>query len=478
MDFNKCSDETLIDIYRKGDEAAIEVLFERYKDIVRKKAKAMYLAGGDSDDLIQEGMIGLYKAVRDYDDTKEAAFKTFASMCINRQLINAVAVSNRKKNIPLNTYVSFDMPAYPDEDNETRLVDILKPESEQNPEKLFIDREYSDSFKKKLFDRLSSFEKQVLQLYMEDNDYRQIAMLLGKTPKSIDNAIDKIEIAQEDCETREEILRDRLVEMYKAGDVTYLDVLLSSKSLTEFISSYFLMRQIVEYDNLYIEQIEREKNELEETKTKLEKQQKEIRTVKAKKEQTTTILTNKKILQKAQASKLTKAEKELQKEITEYKKEVYRIQSLIAQASGEEFLPIQYTGGNMIWPVAKEGTAITSYYEQREHPISGIVHYHSGIDIGNAYFGTPVVAAMDGYVSYAGWLGGYGNCVIINHGDGVSTLYGHGQAILTTLHKQVKQGDLIMEVGSTGNSTGPHLHFEVRINGYTVNPLLYVNEPT
>lgn len=134
LDFNKCSDETLIDIYRKGDEAAIEVLFERYKDIVRKKAKAMYLAGGDSDDLIQEGMIGLYKAVRDYDDTKEAAFKTFASMCINRQLINAVAVSNRKKNIPLNTYVSFDMPAYPDEDNETRLVDILKPESEQNPE--------------------------------------------------------------------------------------------------------------------------------------------------------------------------------------------------------------------------------------------------------------------------------------------------------------------------------------------------------
>ena len=192
MDFNKCSDETLIDIYRKGDEAAIEVLFERYKDIVRKKAKAMYLAGGDSDDLIQEGKIGLYKAVRDYDDTKEAAFKTFASMCINRQLINAVAVSNRKKNIPLNTYVSFDMPAYPDEDNETRLVDILKPESEQNPEKLFIDREYSDSFKKKLFDRLSSFEKQVLQLYMEDNDYRQIAMLLGKTPKSIDNAIQRI----------------------------------------------------------------------------------------------------------------------------------------------------------------------------------------------------------------------------------------------------------------------------------------------
>ncbi len=357
------------------------------------------------------------------------------------------------------------------------MVDLDKQKKEVS-ERLNQKNKQLEYVKEELTTALLEIQKLEDEILQYETNSTKYEAQISKLQKSIDNAIDKIEIAQEDCETREEILRDRLVEMYKAGDVTYLDVLLSSKSLTEFISSYFLMRQIVEYDNLYIEQIEREKNELEETKTKLEKQQKEIRTVKAKKEQTTTILTNKKILQKAQASKLTKAEKELQKEITEYKKEVYRIQSLIAQASGEEFLPIQYTGGNMIWPVAKEGTAITSYYEQREHPISGIVHYHSGIDIGNAYFGTPVVAAMDGYVSYAGWLGGYGNCVIINHGDGVSTLYGHGQAILTTLHKQVKQGDLIMEVGSTGNSTGPHLHFEVRINGYTVNPLLYVNEPT
>ena len=95
MDFEGCSDETLIDIYRVGNEAAIEVLFERYKNLVKKKAKAMYLAGGDSDDLIQEGMIGLYKAVRDFDESREASFKTFASMCINRQLITAVAASNR-----------------------------------------------------------------------------------------------------------------------------------------------------------------------------------------------------------------------------------------------------------------------------------------------------------------------------------------------------------------------------------------------
>ena len=322
---------------------------------------------------------------------------------------------------------------------------------------------------------IQKLDDEILQYETDLNKYET---QLSKLQTSIDEAIEKIDLVQEDYQTREEILRERLVEMYKAGDVTYLEVLLSSKSLTEFISSYFLMRQLVEYDNKLIEQVEREKNDLEYTKAKLEKEQKEVKTIKAKKEQTTIILNNKKTLQKAHVNKLSEEEKKLQKEIIEYKKEVYRIQSLISQVSGEPNLQIQYTGGDMIWPVAKEGTAITSYYEQREHPITGIIHYHSGIDIGNAYFGTPVVAALDGYVSYGGWLGGYGNCVIINHGNGVSTLYGHGQAILTTLHKEVKQGELIMEVGSTGNSTGPHLHFEIRINGYTVNPLLYVNEPT
>ena len=192
MDFEGCSDETLIDIYRVGNEAAIEVLFERYKNLVKKKAKAMYLAGGDSDDLIQEGMIGLYKAVRDFDESREASFKTFASMCINRQLITAVTASNRKKNMPLNTYVSFDLPAYTDEDNEMRLVDVLKPETEQNPEKLLIDREYTEDFKEKLFESLSNFEKQVLKLYIEDKDYREIARIMNKTPKSIDNALQRI----------------------------------------------------------------------------------------------------------------------------------------------------------------------------------------------------------------------------------------------------------------------------------------------
>lgn len=192
MSMKQCSDEELIVLYRAGSESAIEVIFERYKNLVRKKAKAMFLAGGDNDDLIQEGMIGLYKAVRDYKEEKEASFATFASMCINRQMITAVTASNRKKNVPLNTYVSFDMPAGNDEDTDMRLVDILQPETEQNPEKLFIDREHTKDLQTRLYEMLSPFETRVLDMYIDGMDYIQIADELGKQPKSIDNALQRI----------------------------------------------------------------------------------------------------------------------------------------------------------------------------------------------------------------------------------------------------------------------------------------------
>ena len=128
----------------------------------------------------------------------------------------------------------------------------------------------------------------------------------------------------------------------------------------------------------------------------------------------------------------------------------------------------------MIWPVGVAGTYITSGYGNRLHPIQGIYKNHSGIDIGNAGYGAPVVAAADGIVTHAGTLGGYGNCVMINHGSGIVTLYGHGQEIKTTLGASVKKGDIIMLVGSTGVSTGPHLHFEVRKNGTIVDPIPYL----
>lgn len=202
MNYHECADEVLVDMFRMDDELAIEVLFDRYKNLVRRKAKAMFLAGGENDDLIQEGMIGLYKAVRDYDESKDASFATFASMCINRQIISAVTASNRKKNVPLNTYVSYDMPATMDEENEFRLVDVLPSETELNPEEVYIDKENVKYMREQLVKSLSKMEKQVFELYMQEKDYKEIAQIMGKTPKAIDNALQRIRAKAENWLTK------------------------------------------------------------------------------------------------------------------------------------------------------------------------------------------------------------------------------------------------------------------------------------
>lgn len=187
------SDEELIELYKEGNEIAIDFLFNKYKNLVRKKAKAMFIVGGDNDDLIQEGMIGLYKAIRDYDESKDASFRTFSSMCINRQMCTAVTTSNRKKHSPLNEYISLDMPVQSEKAEEsTRLSDMLYSAVEQSPEEIFIDKESTDFIESKIGNVLSSYERQVLLLQMEGLDYVKIAEKLGKTAKSVDNALQRI----------------------------------------------------------------------------------------------------------------------------------------------------------------------------------------------------------------------------------------------------------------------------------------------
>lgn len=191
--YKEYTDEELINMYKSKDDAAIDELFERYKNLVRKKAKAMYIVGGDNDDLIQEGMIGLYKAVRDYDSSREASFMTFASMCINRQMCTAVSSSNRKKHSPLNQYVSLDTPLVSEmEEDSPKLADILHSNIETNPETLFINEESKISIEDSLVEMLSPFERKVLELQMEGMDYMAISKRLARTPKSVDNALQRI----------------------------------------------------------------------------------------------------------------------------------------------------------------------------------------------------------------------------------------------------------------------------------------------
>ena len=200
-DYEKKTDEELIMDFRGGDTAIMDYLLEEYKPMVKKKAKAMYLLGGDSDDLIQEGMIGLFKAVRDYDSAQEASFGTFAQICVTRQLYSAIRASRRKKHLPLNSYISLYDNEEISEEKESELIQIQNIASTNNPEDLVIHKESEDSFMNELEGNLSELERKVLYLHLLGTDYRTIAKLLGKSPKAVDNALQRIKTKAEELLT-------------------------------------------------------------------------------------------------------------------------------------------------------------------------------------------------------------------------------------------------------------------------------------
>lgn len=193
--YEDLKDEEIIAKIRTGENSGVDFLLEKYKNLVRKKARALYLIGGDSDDLIQEGMIGLYKAIRDFQPEKENSFYGFANLCIERQLYNAIKGANRLKNSPLNTYVSLDVPVGGDDDSEEcrqTLGETLEKGGISNPEDILIDRERVGKIENYIKNHLSSFEQNVVSLYIEGMNYQQIAERLAKSPKSIDNALQRI----------------------------------------------------------------------------------------------------------------------------------------------------------------------------------------------------------------------------------------------------------------------------------------------
>lgn len=191
--YEQATDEELIDRLRNGEEVIVDYICDKYKNLVRSKAKSMYILGADSEDLIQEGMIGLFKAVRDYDSGRDASFYTFADLCISRQMYTAVQASRRQKHIPLNTYVSLYGNSNGKEDGEEReLVEALADPAELNPEELFLDKERVAYLETVIENELSSFEKQVLDLYMTGMGYGQIAKVLGRDEKSADNALQRL----------------------------------------------------------------------------------------------------------------------------------------------------------------------------------------------------------------------------------------------------------------------------------------------
>jgi len=192
MDFSKYSENQIIEMARNGNGDAMDHILHRYGNLAKAKSRAYFLVGADNEDIIQEGMIGLYKAIRDFNPEKTPSFFPFAELCITRQIITAIKTATRKKHTPLNTYVSLSKPVGSEGDTDRTLADTLIEYSNRNPEELLISKENTRDILNEIKESLSKLENKVLDLYLKGEDYREISAKLGKSPKSMDNALQRI----------------------------------------------------------------------------------------------------------------------------------------------------------------------------------------------------------------------------------------------------------------------------------------------
>ncbi len=189
--FAQMTDEQVVELAGGGDEQALEYLLNKYKNFVRSKARSYFLIGADHEDIVQEGMIGLFKAIRDFREDKLSSFRAFAELCITRQIITAIKTATRQKHIPLNSYVSLNRPIY-DEESDRTLLDVLAEGRVVSPEELLISREDYSSIEDRIGEVLSDLEQEVLRAYLDGKSYQEIAKDLGRHVKSIDNALQRV----------------------------------------------------------------------------------------------------------------------------------------------------------------------------------------------------------------------------------------------------------------------------------------------
>jgi RNA polymerase sporulation-specific sigma factor len=184
-------DEEIIELVHRGESEALDYLIQKYRNFVRAKARSYFLIGADKEDIVQEGMIGLYKAIRDFKEDKLSSFKAFAELCITRQIITAIKTATRQKHIPLNSYVSLDKPIY-DEESDRTLMDVISGAKVMDPEELIINQEEFDNIEVKMSELLSDLERKVLALYLDGQSYQEISEELNRHVKSIDNALQRV----------------------------------------------------------------------------------------------------------------------------------------------------------------------------------------------------------------------------------------------------------------------------------------------
>ena len=282
----------------------------------------------------------------------------------------------------------------------------------------------------------------------------------------------ELEKKQQEVDQRMVIYRKRLRDIYINGQINYLDVLLGAKDFSDFSSRMYLLQKIISSDLAMLDQLRRDAEEINTRKQQLAAEMKEIKTTQAELEAKKAKVNK---LREERAQVLYKAQEEEANSQAEYDRLLAISENIAAmlrnmESSGGGAQAGRGGTGRFMWPCSGP---ITSYYGWRTHPIFGTTKYHSGMDIA-VDTGTPIQAADSGTVVYSGWLGGYGNCVMIDHGGGLVTLYGHNSALNVSEGQYVNKGTVIAYAGSTGYSTGPHCHFEVRLHGELTEPLNYL----
>lgn len=338
--------------------------------------------------------------------------------------------------------------------------------------------------------------KQVEQITSQISDYQsqidELDTKISDLNSKIAESEEKLKKAEEDHTKQEKLLEERLVVTYEAGETSYLDFILSSESITDLISNYYLVTEVATYDAELLEKIQKQKEEIEKAKQELESSKQELNTSKASKQSVATQLSSSKQEKNKHVAKLSEDEKQTQAELEQFeadKRQITNELAKIAREEEEKRKKAEQNGNNKYPPIVDKPSASGYVF-----PVAGLSkanisnkNYpsyagHTGVDVNIGVSGKTIVAVKAGTVQTSkayinnGKYYSYGECIIINHHDGTMTLYAHGSpgSRKVSQGQSVSQGQAIMTVGTTGNSTGEHLHFEVRVNGITVNPLPYL----
>ena len=339
-----------------------------------------------------------------------------------------------------------------------------------------------------LWEKIESISEQKRYLDEEADaavaDYEEKQAALDETLARISENEEKLQAVEKDYDHKHNVLMVRVRDIYINGQISYLDVLFGSKDLSDFFTRMDLLKRLIKQDYDLVQVVLKQQKEIKAVRKQLEsdrtvqeelaakaEEAKEVKLSKvAKKQELIDKMQNDKAVYDRQYDEMMAASEQVAKLIQQSK---YKSQPLPPKSSSNDVEVYDATpssSGGMIWPISGP---ITSPFGWRTHPIFGSQRFHSGLDIGGDY-GLPIHAAKAGVVSHAGWIGGYGNTVMIDHGGGIVTLYGHNQSLNVSVGQQVSQGQVIAYCGSTGNSTGPHCHFEVRLNGEPVSPYNYL----